>query len=190
MSNSGKVKILVDMYDELIIDDLDNASILNIEAMQKWYSVKEYIPSNSSESLGDYCGKYLCVVERLTKYNPKAIGSTEGKLYRTIELCYWNDLSNRFQDNNNEFVKVTHWTQIPKMPKHNTVQISWDEMFLKVGFGVLKVITHLSEKDESIEGMYHINKEFALSSVSFDIETFYAVKYDGEYEECIFCVFN
>lgn len=142
------------------------SSPLSKPAIQEWISVYKHIPECGTESQGDFAGRYLCVVER--PMSPDSFDYIKGGISRTIEMCYYNDLSKLWMDKDREWVKVTHWTQIPQMPFHNSRLISREEMLLRIDSGELKLICQGKETDE----FYEIDRKFALSSISYDTTTY------------------
>lgn len=148
-----------------------SASPLNESGIQKWIPVSKHIPFCGSDSKGDFVGSYLCIVER--PLTPDCFGfydDSEDKISKTVELCYYNDLAKRWQDKDREWVKVTHWTQIPDMPFHNSKIVAREEMLLRIDSGELKLVREGKETDE----FYEINKRFALAGISYDDETYFS----------------
>lgn len=174
--------------------------VLNRTSKQKWISIKDYIPSTfiTDKSKGDYAGRYLCIVEHKVldgnhKYKndifyPKKEFSKA--MYRTIEMCYWNNLALQFQDHTSAWVKVTHWSPIPNMPKHNIIVINRNEMIDKISSLELELVTHEYElNNTTIEGMWNTVKELALHLVSFDTTVYLSTEIDkNNLENCMWCI--
>lgn len=104
-----------DLKTEALEKRIDNDIIeINEVSTQKWFSVNTALPKWGGA--GSYGGDYLCVVERNT-----ASDSLEYALGRHIdkklEMCYYNNLAKKWQDKDKEWVKVTHWMQVPELPE-------------------------------------------------------------------------
>jgi hypothetical protein len=152
---------------------------LNKESTQEWISVKEYLPLDKFEDdlKGDYNGDFLCIVERQEL--------DESYIYHSVELCYWNSLAFKFQDKNREWANVTHWTQIPKIPYHNSILTSRKEMLDKIDDGEFKKICHYKETDE----FYQTSISCDLSRVSYNDKLYYSSTRNSEHiEDYMYCV--
>ncbi len=150
---------------------------LNLESTQKWISVNDNLPLWGSEAKGDWGGNYLCIVER--EIDPNSLCFEEGGISRTVELCYFNNGTNLFQDKNSDWVKATHWTQIAQLPFHQSTLISRVDMKSRIESGELHMIYHMKETDE----FYQTSRELALSSVSYDEPLFYSSTRSSEHIE-------
>ena len=164
---------------------------INKESIQEWISVNDYLPLNRWEIggemklKGDYLGRFLCIVERPSEKN--SLSYKEFAIYRSVELCYWNDLAMKFQDADREWVVVTHWTQIPVLPHHKSTLISRTEMLDKIGNGVFDKIYHQKETDK----YYQSTRELALSQISYNEELWYSSTRDEEHvEDYMYCVLS
>jgi hypothetical protein len=144
------------------------AEPLNESGTQKWISAHKHIPFTGVDNKGDFAGRYLCVVER--PMSPDSFDYIKGGISRTVEMCYYNDLTKLWMDNDREWVKVTHWTQIPDLPFHNSRLIAREEMLLRIDSGELKLVREGKETDE----FYEIDRRFALSSISYDTTTYFS----------------
>jgi len=158
---------------EEVYDDSMNVRVLNVESKQKWISMKDYLPFDGSGSKGDYCGSYLCVVERkLTKEDFKnTLGGRrngESQIYKSIEFCYWNMGCKSFQDSKRNWVKVTHWSPVPAMPIHNVNEISREEMLLRIGFCEL---VEIFNKNKNVK-FFDIDDAYALSGIPYDMSAY------------------
>lgn len=172
----------------------EDPEVLNISSAQNWIPFNEFMPQSDSQSKGDWCGSYLCIVERERSADSFVISSEHGgDISRSVEICYFNSLSKSFQDSDRKFVKVTHWAPIPTMPKHKATYISRDEMTLKVLSGYLVVVYHLTfkkfESNLEFEGMNDINKQFATACVSYD-EHVYISTLENEqgHKDVMYCI--
>lgn len=164
---------------------------INKDAIQEWISVNDYLPLNSwtiggeMRLKGDYLGHFLCIVERPSEKN--SLSYKELAIYHSVELCYWNDLAMKFQDINNEWVVVTHWTQIPTLPHHKSILISRTEMLEKIGNGVFDKIYHKKETDE----YYQSSRGCALSQVSYNEQLWYSSTRSKEHiEDYMYCILS
>lgn len=167
---------------------------INKYSEQSFISIKEYRPLNSWKIggeltlKGDYCGKFLCIIERPCPYC-----NENDTIYHSIELCYWNDGAMRFQDSENNWVKVTHWLQIPEIPIHNIINISRDEMDFKIECGILKLVSFRGVEDRKKDlnisaGMYKNFKKTALHNISYDLNVFHSsIKIDN-IEDYMYCI--
>ena len=113
-----------------------------------------------------------------------------------MELCYYNDLADRFQDSNREWVKVTHWTQVPNMPVYNITEISREEMNLKIEVGEFKLVIYKRneyderENKELSDSLFKISKNFALSGISYDVPAFYSTITENGVEDYMYAIKN
>jgi len=88
-------------------------------SMDKWENFKTHIPLDGLNEEGElidngsYQGSFLCVVKRV--YQEDVLGANIGDEYITVEMCYYNSLTESFQDQNREFVNVKLWKGIPKI---------------------------------------------------------------------------
>lgn len=164
----GTIKIFTFLTMEEVYFEKSGSTPLSKPAVQEWISVHKHIPECGTESQGDFIGRYLCVVERPT--TPECLGHDEGGISRTVELCYYNDLAKLWMDKDREWVKVTHWTQIPQLPFHDSKLIAREEMLLRIDSGEIKLVREGKETDE----YYEISKRFALSSISYDTTTYFS----------------
>jgi len=160
---------------------MGEAPAINLTSNQKWISVKEGIPDRENLT-GSFCGNYLCIVER--PCNKNSLSYVPGGISKTVELCYYNNLAKLWQDKDSEWVKVTHWTQIPKLPFHNTALISREEMLIRIGCGELKMIYHKKETDAH----YQENRAIALSTVSYDEPVFYSSTRSNHIEDYMYAI--
>lgn len=164
---------------------------INKDAIQEWISVNDYLPLNSwkiggeMRLKGDYLGRFLCVVERPSIKD--SLSYKELSIYHSVELCYWNDLAMKFQDMDNEWVVVTHWTQIPTLPQHKSILISRTEMLDKIEKGVFDKIYHKKETDE----YYQSSRDCALSQVSYNEKLWYSSTRNKEHiEDYMYCILS
>jgi len=169
--------------------------VLNEESKQNWVSIKDFIPADFStfDIKGDNFGKYLCLVERPYIKNELSLGRRNehpDMISRSCELCYWNTLSKRFQDMNNEWVKVTHWCQVSKLPRHNIQVIDRQKMLLNLSDKIYELIKHQNQsKYIDIEGMWEVIKENELHSVSFDEIVYLSIEIDvNGLEDYMWCI--
>lgn len=153
------------------------------ESKQKWISVKDGIP-NWSESKGDWGGNYLCIVERPSE--PDTLFYVEGGVSRTVELCYFNNLAKQWQDKDREWVTVTHWTQIPILPFHDSILISRIDMLSRISSGELKMIYNMKETDEN----YQLHRNVELASVSYNEPLYYSSTRSQHIEDYMYAVLN
>lgn len=167
-----------------IMYDVREADIpeINKEAIQKWISVKEGLPSREYPSKGDYCGSYLCVTEKVMTKD--SLGGQEGEVYHNIEICYFNDLNKLWQGGDREWITVTHWTQIPAKPHHKSTLITRDEMDKRISEGELKMIYNKKETDKH----YQIYRDSALDGVSYDEPLFYSSTRSKHIEDYMYAV--
>lgn len=149
--------------------------------IQKWISVKEGIP-RWSDSKGDFRGDYLCIVERPNKAD--SLGNVEEGISKTVELCYFNNGNKLWQDKDGEWVKVTHWTQIPNLPFHNSILISREEMKKMVDDGELRIVYHMNETEE----YYQISMQSAFERVSYDEPLYYSSIRNKHIEDYMYAV--
>lgn len=164
--------------------EIKEASVAEIseESTQKWISVKDAIPQWGGE--GAWGGDYLCIVERPS--NPRSFGHVEGGVSRTVELCYYNDLAKRWQDSEREWVKVTHWTQIAKLPFHKSIHMSREEMLLRIDSGELKSVYHMKETDEG----YQSSMRIVFAGISYDEPLYYSSTRSGHIEDYMYAISN
>jgi len=168
-------------------------SSINIESSQSWISVKQYLPESSSESKGDWFGEYFCLVERERTQESFSFSSEKGgNIKKSLELCYFNSPSNSFQDSNREFVKVTHWSPIPREPEHNKIELSREEMNLKIELGELIQFSHIDFNkfriNSKLDGMNDVYKKMAPWYVSYDDDVYFSVLRDEDgMEDILFC---
>ena len=155
---------------------------INIDAIQKWIPIKTAIPFWGVGSKGDFCGQYLCITEKAS--NPEKFGYIEGGVVKKIELCYYNTLAKEFQDSNREWVKVTHWTQIPELPPSEPIVISREQMINRVESGELTIIYNMHKTDE----LYQFHKKIALSNISSDESLFYSSTKSNNIENYIYAI--
>ena len=93
----------------------------------------------------------------------------------------------KFQDMDNEWVVVTHWTQIPTLPQHKSILISRTEMLDKIEKGVFDKIYHKKETDE----YYQSSRDCALSQVSYNEKLWYSSTRNKEHiEDYMYCILS
>lgn len=169
--------------------------VINQKSKQIWFDFKDFVPSkfSTSDIEGDYFGNYLCLVEREYK-DPENIFSHGlnhlRRIDRSCELCYWNDLANKFQDFNRNWVNVTHWSPIPNIPKHNITIVSRKDMLSKLEKKEYELVEHSYEKKHNlIEGMWDVIKECALYSVPLKDQVFLSTEKDeNDLEDVMWCI--
>lgn len=167
----------------------------NLKSVQGWIKTDEYIPSKftTNNVVGDYYGKYYCIVERPYKEDDSNAFSINGfnftnKIIRTVELCYWNNLAEKFQDCKNEWVDAKYWSPVPEVPNHTIIKISRSEMLEKIESGYFEIIYKRTRRDNDFDSLWDAIKEVATYLVSLS-ETIYLSSVINEYgfEDCIWC---
>jgi len=143
-----------------------NVPELKVVSAQQWISVKDGKPDGRT---GYYCGRYWCITERPV-VKSDSMFSENGNYRKNVELCYWNDLADRFQDLKNEWVKVTYWSPVPELPQHQTTHITRLLMLNFISCGECEKVYYCDEADE-----YYLKNHVlghGLYNVSYD-ETLY-----------------
>lgn len=139
-----------------------NSPELNLTSKQNWISVKVGKPDGRT---GQYCGFYWCITERLKIINDTVfLRGRTGNYDKNVELCYWNDLADRFQDAKREYVKVTHWSPVPELPVHESKKVNRQIMLSAIADDEWLKIYYCDEAEE----FYSPNHVYGLFAVSYD----------------------
>lgn len=170
------------MHDKVEVSTEASKEELNLESPQEWYSFNEFKPLWGSEAKGDHGGRYLCIVERPS--NPECLGHVPGGVSKSVEMCYFNDLAQRFQDSANEWVDVAYWTQVPKTPFHKSELINRDDMMNGIKHDVLKLVSYHKETDEH----YDLSIQCDLASVSYNTKLYYSSTRSNHIEDYMYCI--
>jgi len=156
---------------------------LSIESSQDWISTKNFVPDNRT---GYHYGRYWCIVERPKDNSPSENrlwdGRTEG-IDKTFELCYYNDLANRFQDKKNDWVKVSHWSPVPAMPEYETFSVSRPLMLSAIRDEEWRQVYHCNTNDQ----FYQPENAWGLRDCSYDDIIYLSIvnTYDNEGKELL-----
>jgi len=158
--------------------DCLRAPELSIESSQDWISTKKFVPDSRT---GYHYGRYWCIVERPKQYN--SIGILEQGIEKTVELCYYNDLADRFQDKANKWVKVSHWCPVPAMPEYETQSVSRSLMLSAIRDEEWRQVYRCNTKDD----FYHPEHAWGLRDCSYDEIIFQSIvnTYDDEGKELL-----
>ena len=93
-------------------------------------------------------------------------------------------MAKQWQDKDREWVIVTHWTQIPTLPFHDSILISRIDMLSRISSGELKMIYNMKETDEN----YQLSRNVELASVSYNEPLYYSSTRSGHIEDYMYAV--
>lgn len=162
---------------------------LSRESRENWHDFRIYHPTVKylTSPKGDYCGRYQCIVERPAKLS--YFGEIVEGVDRTLELCYWNSLSHKFQDKDNKFVTVAFWCQIPELPRYKAIDVPREKMLETIAGGQWKELYKCSESDEYYNPVH--THSLNIHHVSYFEELFISIKLnDNNILDYLYAVIN
>ena len=164
---------------------------VNRKSKQKWYKTNTHQPTvkYATYAVGNYAGRYLCIVERPKTERPKNnqyLDNDEYGVDKTVELCYWNSLSHAFQDENNKFVSTPFWTQIAELPEYETIGVPRHRMLEAIEEKEWKLIYKCNESDFFYNSIHTNN--LSLHGVSYNDRIFLSIEILDGIRDFMYCV--
>jgi hypothetical protein len=162
--------------------------IYNELSKQNWVLTHEFIPCDYTTNVkDDYYGKYLCLVERPYKNNLLSNDvNISNPITSNIEMCFWNNLAKKFQDNDNEWVDVIAWSPTPTMITHKITSIDRDSLISKIESGEMELIKHENQSNHLVtDDMWDLIKELSLNHVSLNDSVYLSLEIIDGYEDCM-----